>query len=960
MSISFGAAWWEAIRPNVQAGLPEGLLLVEDYVASKISPPEEVVVMERARQYGAVAVFFSASEIGKPPVAQAFVYDEHLDNERFALLHKKLWSWGGIPLVYRRTAGALQLYRCGHQPDFMDKSGRLRCNPIRTLRLAGDIESAPWWDATQLRNGTLWDDPATCRTLLSANKAAHQALVLAIGNVYEELNQKGIFPEALRRKLLILTLLIAYLEQREAFVDGYFGRFVPNATRFFQVLANGPGLVRLLRDLEARFNGSVFEISEEDRDILLDAGQLERFSGLVEARQEQDGQLSLWDLYSFKDLPVELVSHIYQLFVQNQSSSIYTPPHLVRLVLEEALGWDRLDELMKGDGVILDCSCGSGVFLVEGYKRLVTHWRSRNQWRRPDVRVLRKLLERVHGIDLEAAAVELAAFSLCLALCDALEPEELRSSVQLFPNLIGKSLLPSCFFLAQQEGRIKRQVFCVVGNPPFDSRLETPASQVSYEAYRNEFSERIPDNQVAYLFLHEAMRLLQPGGVLAMLQQYNLLYNQGSRSFRRTFFEAWDVREILDFVSVRGLFRGGKADTKVVVIIAEANRPVKERDILHATFRRTGRAEAEQGFDIDYYDLHWITRETILTSDTIWRSNLLGGGRTHLLMERLKRYPTLADFADAHDWIRGEGFIEAKPSGSRASATLHKLAPALHLTGKPLIPADALTPTGLDRKKVETVQSKRFKSAYSAARFTAPMVVVHQQLDLNHAYIGEGYYTYKNQIVGFCAPRKHRAEVRAVGAFIQRNKKVMQAFVAGTSIKLFTQHATTLSAADILKLPYPLDEDLNISENEEVIIKDIVDHYRDLVRFADRSFALTEPAHEHLAAFTDRFLAQLNAVYGDQLVRSLPTHHWPGVICQPFQVDQTQLDWTDSETVQATVARLLHAAHGESLRVTRVCRLYENGVIFLLKPDRLRYWLPSVALRDADDVMADLRSAELA
>ena len=59
------------------------------------------------------------------------------------------------------------------------------------------------------------------------------------------------------------------------------------------------------------------------------------------------GQLNLWRLYSFRDLPVELISNIYQLFVKDPGSSIYTPPALVRLMIEEALSWDRLDVLMS-------------------------------------------------------------------------------------------------------------------------------------------------------------------------------------------------------------------------------------------------------------------------------------------------------------------------------------------------------------------------------------------------------------------------------------------------------------------------------------------------------------------------------------------------------------------------------------------------------------------------------------
>ena len=43
------------------------------------------------------------------------------------------------------------------------------------------------------------------------------------------------------------------------------------------------------------------------------------------------------------------------------------------------------------------------------------------------------------------------------------------------------------------------------------------------------------------------------------------------------------------------------------------------------------------------------------------------------------------------------------------------------------------------------------------------------------------------------------------------------------------------------------------------------------------------------------------------------------------------------------------------LDVTRVARIHDGSWIFLLKPDRLRYWLRSIALRDADEVLADLR-----
>ena len=377
--------WLFELGKTSSGGAVDGLVLVDGYSHAG-RPPEEVAIMEKAAFYKAHSVFFESGRNGRPPIAQAFVYlsEGHADDAAFAELHKRLWSWGGVPLIYRRTAGLVQLFRCAHKPDFVSREGAIICKPVKTLKIATDISaSEAWWDASRLRNGTLWDDPEVCDAMLSAGKAAHKGLIDAVRRLNDDLNEEGILKKHLRRRLLILSLLIAYLEERGVLLPDYFSQFLAGATRFFQVLANGEALVDLLAALEERFNGHVFIIDDADRDNLRNSTQLKRFAKLVEGREDPTGQLTLWQLYSFKDLPVELISHIYQIFVKENQSSVYTPPFLVRLMLEEALSWERLDRLQNRDEIILDPSCGSGVFLVESYKRLALHWRSRHNWERP-------------------------------------------------------------------------------------------------------------------------------------------------------------------------------------------------------------------------------------------------------------------------------------------------------------------------------------------------------------------------------------------------------------------------------------------------------------------------------------------------------------------------------------------------------------------------------------------------
>ena len=52
---------------------------------------------------------------------------------------------------------------------------------------------------------------------------------------------------------------------------------------------------------------------------------------------------------------------------------------------------------------------------------------------------------------------------------------------------------------------------------------------------------------------------------------------------------------------------------------------------------------------------------------------------------------------------------------------------------------------------------------------------------------------------------------------------------------------------------------------------------------------------------------------------------------------------------------IVYVTHGDALRTVRMLRFYERNTIVMVKPDRLRYWISSTAIRDADETLVDLR-----
>jgi len=70
-------------------------------------------------------------------------------------------------------------------------------------------------------------------------------------------------------------------------------------------------------------------------------------------------------------------------------------------------------------------------------------------------------------------------------------------------------------------------------------------------------------------------------------------------------------------------------------------------------------------------------------------------------------------------------------------------------------------------------------------------------------------------------------------------------------------------------------------------------------------------------------------------------------------VGKGKVDWKGADEFRDKLDGLLKGTEERNASRYPHCRIYDGNFVFLLKPDRLRYWLRSVALRDADETLSD-------
>ncbi len=478
------------------------------------------------------------------------------------------------------------------------------------------------------------------------------------------------------------AIFIRYLIDRGIDLDRY---RIKDQKDFNNILLNKMEAYKLFNRILNDFKGNLFPLSyivngkiinEEDE---VSQEQLTDLTYLLQgAKLTKEGtQLSWENLYDFSIIPIEFISSIYERFIgeENQADkgAYYTPLFLVDYIEKETVGKFFRNHPTQQDCRILDPSCGSGIFLVEGFRTIINQYKKLNpDYSKEENKVFyrNKLVEllktNIFGIDQDENAINIAIFSLYITLLDNLEPKSVSGFE--FPDLLESNFFISDFFDIKSKFNTKLNEYhfqFILGNPPWKTKGHPKEKQLfeKYIEYRKEKENSILEivhREIAEAFLIRVSDF--SFNETAFIVVSKILYKLDKNGvFRNYFFNSFCVRQIVELSSVRHQIFNNSNDSAVapatILFYKKAEKELFENIVKHISLKPNIFFEVFKLMVIEKYDVKEIRQKIFIEEDWALKTFVYGNVLDYYFIKRLKKdYSTIkAVISDDTKFIFGQG-----------------------------------------------------------------------------------------------------------------------------------------------------------------------------------------------------------------------------------------------------------------------------------------------------------------
>lgn len=963
------------------------------------------------------AIYFS----GEHPLIY-FKNLQDIDEQTIRNLHKKIWNQGRVPLMFVSTPHEIRIYNCYNEPIRENENNLNRLEIDRFADAINQFEEIKnIYAQDKLDSGLFWETFSGKK--IQTSQKVDQLLLSNLRETRKQLH--SLLPGkssslSIIHNILSRSLFILYLEDRKVLTPNYYNELLNNATSYFDILLSKDATYTLFNSLNDKFNGDLFAVTKsEEQFISLEHLNLIRncFYGNTDIRNRQ---MLLWRVFDFSYIPIELISAIYEEFLhteegENEISSqgaYYTPHPLVEFVLNEVLPYP--DENNNNyDIKILDPACGSGIFLVEAYGRLIQRWKYVNKEQRISVEILRNILQNsIFGIEKNKEAIKVASFSLYLTMLNYLEPKSIWTKVR-FPLLInsvdksadkqGMNLIQADTFDADNHFDIDFTL--VIGNPPW-KRGNLSGPIIDYIKRHSLAKEAV------LAFLHK-MAHIAPNAKIALVSAAKILFNStsGYENFRKFLFNDTRVDCIVNFSALRKskgeigrkLFSSATGPT-IVVFYHGTNIKTKSDSIIYCAPKPQVRDTALSELMIDASDIKFVsTAEASNPKSNVWKVAMWGTMRDIKLLKKVGKADSLLNILETENgrtWTHGGGFRTTGPKKFN-NTTLKRL---------PYLPAGQIERYYTTKDKSIRINDAEFERLGAIKTYKAPHIVIKEgqtnkrfcasyldydcifksntygivgNVDVDvlksiTAYLNSKFATYYLFLSlsswGIERERVEFNQMLSIPAFDflfdnTYNKKIAEAVDRIISVK---QQLALHEEQQIKEIENEIDElifaGIGITKDERTLIDNAVEYSLDFFQEGAKSKAILPLQLKDLEKYAKRTCNNLkkvlNGAYTNFWAKTYPVSPLAplSIISIHFNnLNETGTVVNDNQDTDAIIRRLnrsIFKRHSESIYFRKIVKYYDNDVLFIVKPNEKRFWTEAIALEDSDSIAIEMITAD--
>ncbi len=934
-------------------------------------------------------------------------------------IHKQLWNQGTTPFLLISLPGQVRVYTSFAYDENNENIGQVE-KPLdaSSLSLREIARRLEFLRADSIDSGNIWRTKGEC---LTKNNRVDRSLLTTLRSLSQELVRKCHLDRKVAHSLIGRFVYLHYLREREILSNEWLAEVGVDPNAVFSGNAKLSVFRRLTDKVDERFNGRIFPIDW----TAPSAPKAEAVRAAARAFAGEElgsGQMALFRIFDFSFIPIELLSAIYEQFLHDEGNAakegaFYTSEPLADYLLAEVEGVKRLEPGMR----VLDPCCGSGIFLVLSYRRLIEQEMRRRRINKLSATELRNILtSSIFGVERNSEACLVTEFSLVLTMLSYIEPPELHHHTKFkFPTLHNEQVFECDFFDDNSPfWKANMRFDWIVGNPPWVPYSPSDSDERHAIAWIRRGAKTGQTPVARYrsseAFTWRVRERLSSRGVVGLLTQATSLTNEQSSGYRKAFFTQNAVHRITNFSNlVYDLFESAE-EPAATIVYSDSGAVSEFLPIIHyGPFianqmamggQHWGKDRASWAITICESEIQAIPPQVAAHGDGItWKQAMWGTVRDNRLLQRLRVIlpKTVGELAEKRGWVVSRG-LELRPTvGTKKNPADYEAS----LEQLPLMVPGSLEDSPHRFQVPVTWLKTNYIGHFIRRRGgrESLKLIRHPHLFVckDFAAFSERDFIFLNERIGVAAPASDGNWLRAISVIWAASIVRYYLFLAVSVSWGIARSRIYLS--DVLRMPMPdfspeqlaqfsklhkqlvemeaegrdrtevqrvLDyavaEILNIPAQLTIVAREFFEFRLPLIKGKVPPLVTKPPDVPQLETYARRLTAEL-----DGFLERRRRRHRVTILSAPAGSVATIEIVTNGHMAEPTVrtgvqdeqkdvADILLAAEqtfSQWIYVRRSVRLFADSKIHLCKPARRLEWTETQALLDAADIIAEVAEA---